>query len=218
MVLSTTLQRWRHLRHCTDSSTYKQTPLSTEQWSSRAHSQNCEGPTPELVRHALALVWSQSRWTANGQKTQDWCSGDKVMTHAQLAPPSRFPWEGQRVETETEGNVWLAQLSVCSVSTLPDDTVPGRVVTTADTPCPYVVEIPSGGYIRRNHSALSTHAENTITCMVDPTNSTACSGTTGTRSQAGISIWPPDHLRTGEREMEMWCELIVVNYLAVHDF
>ena len=103
MVLSTTLQRWRHLRHCTDSSTYKQTPLSTEQWSSRAHSQNCEGPTPELVRHALALVWSQSRWTANGQKTQDWCSGDKVMTHAQLAPPSRFPWEGQRVETETEG-------------------------------------------------------------------------------------------------------------------
>ena len=95
MVLSTTLQRWRHLRHCTDSSTYKQTPLSTEQWSSRAHSQNCEGPTPELVRHALALVWSQSRWTANGQKIQDWCSGDKVMSHAQLAPPSRFPWEGQ---------------------------------------------------------------------------------------------------------------------------
>ena len=63
--------------------------------------------------------------------------------------------------------------SVCSVSTLPDDSVPGRGVTTADTPRPYVVEIPSGGYIRRNHSALSTHAENTITCTVWLTQQTA---------------------------------------------
>ena len=50
---------------------------------------------------------------------------------------------------------------VCPFPTLPDDTpvwvstqgrqVPGRVVTTADTPRSYVVEVPSG-LVRRNRA------------------------------------------------------------------
>ena len=101
---------------------------------------------------------------------------------------------------------------VHSVPTLPDDTsvwvntqghqVPGRVVTTAGTPYSYVVKIPSGGRVRRNPTALSTHAENTTTSTIDPVNNTACRRTTW--SQAGIPIWPPDQLTYWRKGDVVW--------------
>ena len=74
---------------------------------------NCLPDLP--INHTTAYCpLSQSRWTTNGQKTQDWCSRDKATSHTQLAPPSRFPWEGQGDETETEGNVRpAAQSTLC---------------------------------------------------------------------------------------------------------
>ena len=106
-----------------------------------------------------------------------------------------FPEKDKEMK-QRQKEMYDRQHRVRSVPTLPDDTpvwvntqgrqVPGRVVTTANTPRSYVVEIPSGGRIRRNRTALSTRTETTTTSTIDPANNTACSRTT--RSQAGIPI------------------------------
>ena len=64
---------------------------------------------------------------------------------------------------ERQKETYNRQHRVRPVPTLPDDTpvwvntqgrqVPGRVITTADTPRSYVVEVPSG-QVRRNRAAV----------------------------------------------------------------
>jgi len=76
------------------------------------------------------------------------------------------------------------QHRVHSVPTLPDDTlvwvntqgrqVPGRVVTTSDTPCFYVVEIPSGVRICQPVQHLSDAIIEKLFCTSKDADSGSC--------------------------------------------
>ena len=91
--------QWSSIRHGRDhgiriilwiQTHHKQPPLSTEQWSSWTHSQNCEGLTPRFPRHIPVTLelpcYSYAYWfglslgelTANGQTTQDRCTRNQT--------------------------------------------------------------------------------------------------------------------------------------------
>ena len=146
-----------------------------------------------LSYHATALPWC-------GLSPGELLMGRRL--RSDVPETKRRFIEKDKEMKQRQKEMYDRQQRVSSVPTLPDGTpvwvntqghqVPGRVVTTANTPHSYLVEIPSGGRIRRNRTALATRAENTTTSTIDPANNTACSRTT--RSQAGIPIRPPDRL------------------------
>ena len=90
---------------------------------------------------------------------------------------------------------------VRSVPPLPDDTevwvnrqgreILGRVNSHYHTPRSYVIDIPTGGQVRRNRSQINRRSPGTITSHTSSQNDRS---RPNTRLQTGTMIRPPDQL------------------------